>query len=227
MRWKTNALSLVVLAMLIASPGFLSAQNKKYTLSGQVRDSVTALPVKNPSVIVAGSNYKDEGDTSGNYKIDELPPGTNNLVVFAEGYDTAVIKFEIRRNMRLNVRLLPQPKADTVPPKTTRDTAIKDSVKKGPAITQKQPKKEKEKKPKKTGLTDRDKENLKVLIEDAIFAKSMYFSRIKEKKGKVYIDGSFTIDTGFIYDFESVFKRKEDGFELCEFKFKLKGKAGL
>lgn len=223
MRLFTCLVSLLMVGAftVLSSPVF--GQNKKYTLSGQVRDSITALPIKNPLVIVAGTNYRAVGDSAGNYRIENLIPGTNNLVVWALGYDTAVTKFEIRKNIKLNVKLFP--KKDSVvteTEKTTLDSVKTDSTKTVEAV------KEPEKKKKgKQSLTDADKAQIMILIEDAIFAKSIYFSEVKEKKGKVYIEGSFTIDTGFIYDFESVFTRKEIGFEMSTFNITLKGKAGL
>lgn len=223
MRLFTQLLSLLIAGAFTAAPSAILAQNKKYTLSGQVRDSITALPIKNPLVIIGGTNYRSVGDTMGNYRIENLIPGTNNLVVWAQGYDTAIYKFEIRKNIKLNVKLFPKlDSSSALLALAPVDTLIKDSV--VPVLPVKEPEKNKKKK---IGLSDIDKEQLMVLIEDAIFAKSIYFSKVKEKKGKVYIEGSFTIDTGYIYDFESVFTRKDGGFEMSIFNFKIKGKIGL
>lgn len=203
-----------LLAVFLALPQQVTAQNKKFTLEGKITDSVTGQPVKAAVVVVAGSKYVDTSEEDGTYIIEKMLPGTNNLLVYAEGYDTSVIRFEIRKNMRLDARLLAKAK----PGDMDVDTAKKDSGKDGkpipaPVVTKK-----------KKSLTEEDKEEMKVLIEDAVFSKNLFFSKFKDKRKSVYVEGSFWIDTGFLYEFEAKFNKKGDDFELAYFEFTLKGK---
>jgi hypothetical protein len=221
MRLFTYVLSIVVAGILIASPVGVFGQ-KKYTLSGIVRDSATKKPIVKAVVVIAGTKYEDSTKTTGSYKIDNLIPGTNNLLVWANGYDSSIIKFEIRKDMQLDVLLVQQPPSSP-PVKSALDTSVtvkKDSVVKimpppAPAKT---------KKIKKTGVTDKEKEQMRLLIEDAIFSKSIYFAKFKEKKRSVTVEGSFSIDTGYLYEFEAKFAKKADGFELSWFNFEMKGR---
>lgn len=224
MRFFGNALLLFVLGLILL-PATLSAQNKKYTLSGQIFDSITGAPISNPNVNIAGTAYKTIGSTKGYYKIDKLIPGTNNLLVWADGYDTAVIRFEIRKNMRLNVKLMQVLDTASLHIEEIADTTNYDSNAKPLAEvkTKKSPKKEKKKKPAKTDLTEKEKEEIKVLIEDVIFSKAIFFESFKNKRRSIYVKGSFTIDTGYLYTFKAKFSKK-NGFELLWFDFKLKGK---
>jgi hypothetical protein len=221
MRLFTYVLSLVVAGILIASPVGLFAQNKKYTLTGVVLDSATKKPVAKALVTIAGTKYEDSSKTDGNYKIDNLIPGTNNLIVHAAGYDTSIIKFEIRKNMKLDVVLVPQPK-DTTRPAPASDTVR--AKKKDSLPAPKQPEAKQKTKKTKTGITDKDKEQMRLLIEDAIFSKSIYFEEFKDKRHSVIVEGSFSIDTGFLYEFEAKFAKKPDGLELSWLNFKMKGR---
>jgi len=203
-----------LLAAFLALPQHVTAQNKKFTLEGKITDSVTRQPVKGAVVVVAGSKYVDTTEEDGTYIIEKMLPGTNNLLVYAAGFDTTVVRFEIRKNMRLDATLFAKPKPDEM----AVDTAKKDSGKDGkpiPAVVTAK---------KKKGLTEEDKDEMKVLIEDAVFSKNLFFSKFKDKKKSVYVEGSFWIDTGFLYEFEAKFNKKADGFELAYFEFTLKGK---
>jgi hypothetical protein len=223
MRPFANAILIVLLAVLSTT---LKAQHKKYTLSGVVYDSITGLPVSDPHVSIAGTKYKAIGSEKGYYKIQKLIPGTNNLVVWADGYDSAIIRFEIRKNMKLNVKLMQILDtaslhiADEETP--TKDTAVATIKEAPPAKVQPKPTKKK-KKSKKTDLTEKEKEEIKVLIEDVIFSKAIFFERFKNKRRSVYVKGSFTIDTGYLYTFKAKFSKKS-GFELKWLDFEMKGK---
>lgn len=221
MRYFGNAILLSLMALLIL-PANTQAQGK-YTLSGQVFDSITAMPIAKPHVVVAGSKYNDIGDKKGNYKIVKLIPGTNNLIVWADGYDSSIVRFEIRKDMKLNVKLMPkldtaslhiEAATDTV---QATDTAVVDI----PTPPKKKLVK-KEKKPKKPVLTQKDKDEIKVLIEDVIFSKTIYFERFKNKRKKLCVWGSFSIDTGYLYTFKAEFTKK-NGYELSWLEFKMKG----
>lgn len=220
MRLFGNAILFTVLMFLSIS---VNAQNKKYTLSGQVFDSITAKPISDPHVVVAGTKYQTIGSVKGYYKIQKLIPGTNNLLIWAEGYDTAVVRFEIRKNMKLNVKLMQildtaSLHIEDVPITDSATATIKEIPK-----AKTSPKKEKKKKPAKTDLTEKEKEEIKVLIEDVIFSKAIFFEEFKTKRRGIYVTGSFTIDTGYLYTFKAKFSKK-NGFELKWFDFKMKGK---
>lgn len=221
---KKFAYILSVVGAFIALQSGLYAQNKKYTLTGTVYDSITAKPINKAMVLISGTKYLDSSDSDGSFKIDNLVPGTNNLIVTAPGYDTGMMRFEIRKNMKLNVKLMPQPK-DTLTNTGKKDTVAKaDSAKKPPLTTEKIEKKQKEKK-KRHALTDADKEQMRVLIEDVIFSKSIYFQKIKDKKKSVWLSGSFSIDTGYLYEFKAKFAKKpEGGYELLWLDFEMKGR---
>ncbi len=231
MRIFGNAVFFVMLTVLSLS---LKAQNRKYTLSGQVFDSITALPISDPHLVVAGTRYQTIGSERGYYKIEKLIPGTNNLLIWAEGYDTAVVRFEIRKNMKLNIKLMQILDTASLHIEVSDYTHVIDSTSetKAPPIKT-SPKKKKEKKEKKRkakkkksakkDLTNKDKEKIKVLIEDVIFSKAIFFERFKNKRKSIYVMGSFTIDTGYLYTFKAKFSKK-NGFELEWFDFKLKGK---
>ncbi len=221
---KKFAYILSVLGFFITLQGGLYAQNKKYTLTGTIYDSLTAKPVAKAQVLISGTKFSDSSIADGSFKIDNLVPGTNNLIVTAKGYDSSVVRFEIRKNMKLNVKLMPQPK-DTVAAAPKRDTTVKaDSIPKKQPTLEKSEKKQKEKK-KRQSLTDADKEQMRVLIEDVIFSKSIYFQKIKDKKKSVWLSGSFSIDTGYLYEFEAKFTKKpEGGFELLWLNFEMKGR---
>lgn len=223
MRPFANAILLVVLLLLATT---LNAQNRKYTLSGQVFDSITGQPISDPQISIAGTPYKTIGSTKGYYKIEKLIPGTNNLVVWAEGYDSSVVRFEIRKNMRFNVKLMQildtaSLHIEDVPTIDSAVATIKEVV-----PVKASPKKEKKKKikrPAKTDLTEKEKEEIKVLIEDVIFSKAIFFEEFKTKRRGIYVTGSFTIDTGYLYTFKAKFSKK-NGLELKWFDFKMKGK---
>lgn len=215
MKYFGNAI-LFIAVLLLSMPANLNAQARKYTLSGQVFDSLTASPIKNPHVVVAGTDYTAVGDDKGMYKIEKLIPGTNNLIVWADGYDTSVVKFEIRKNLTLNVKLML--KLDTAS-LTIEETPVDTLPPPPPVVNTKQPKKKKEK----HTLTEKDKEDIRVLIEDVIFSKTIYFSRFKDKRKELCVWGSFSIDTGYLYEFEAVFSKK-NGFELKSFDFDMKGR---
>lgn len=215
MKYFGNAILLLVV-LLLALPNSLQAQSRKYTLTGQVYDSITALPIKNAQIAVAGTNFNAIGDEKGAYKIEKLVPGTNNLIVWAEGYDTSVIKFEIRKDMALNVKLMQ--KLDTAS-LHIEDSVSVDSIK--PAVSQKEVKAPKKKKVQQE-LSNKDKEEIRVLLEDVIFSKSIYFSKFKDKRKVLCVWGSFSIDTGYLYKFEAVFNKK-DGYELKWLKFDMTG----
>lgn len=218
MRTFANAILFVVMATLSLS---LNAQNK-YTLTGQIFDSITAQPIANPNVSIAGTNYKTIGSEKGYYKIDKLIPGTNNLLVWAEGYDTAIVHFEIRNHMKLNVKLMQVLDTaslhieENMPDSVAADTLPQE-------IPAPKVKKEKKKKIVKTELTEKEREEIKILIEDVIFSKSIYFERFKNKRTYLCVWGSFSIDTGYLYTFEAKFSKK-NGFVLQWLDFKMKGK---
>lgn len=218
MKYFGNAILLLVM-LLLALPESLQAQGRKYTLTGQVYDSITALPIKNAQISVAGTDYKSIGDEKGAYKIEKLIPGTNNLIVWAEGYDTSVVKFEIRKDMALNVKLMQ--KLDTASlhiEDSVSVDSIMPTVPSKPDAKVKSPKKKKVKQE----LTNKDKEEIRVLIEDVIFSKSIYFSKFKDKRKELCVWGSFSIDTGYLYKFEAVFSKK-NGYELKWLKFDMTG----
>lgn len=221
---KKFAYILSVVGALIALQNGLYAQNKKYSLTGTIYDSLTANPIPKAYVLISGTKFSDSTKTDGTFKIDDLVPGTNNLIVSAKGYDTSVVRFEIRKTMKLNVKLMPRAK-DTVAAAPKKDSVAKaDSVKKNQPAPEKTEKKQKEKK-KRQSLTDADKEQLRVLIEDVVFSKSIYFQKIKDKKKSVWLSGSFSIDTGYLYEFEAKFSKKpEGGFELLWLEFEMKGR---
>ncbi len=216
MKYFGNAVLLMVL-LLLALPDSLHAQSRKYTLTGQVYDSITALPVKNATVVVAGTSYKAVSNDKGTYKIEQLIPGTNNLIIWADGYDSSVVKFEIRKDMALNVKLMQE--LDTASLHIA-DTAAIDTVKPS-SVPQKEVKSPKKKKVKQE-LSNKDKEEIRVLIEDVIFSKSIYFSEFKDKRKVLCVWGSFSIDTGYLYKFEAVFSKK-NGYELKWLKFDMTG----
>lgn len=217
MKYFGNAVLFMVM-LLLALPNSLQAQAKKYTLSGQVFDSITALPIKDAQIIVAGTNYKAVSNDKGSYKIEKLIPGTNNLIIWADGYDSNVVKFEIRKDMALNVKLMQ--KLDTAS-LHIEDTVAIDSTVVPPTVPKKEAKAPKKKKEKLT-LTEKDKETIRVLIEDVIFSKSIYFSKFKDKRKVLCVWGSFSIDTGYLYKFEAVFTKK-DGYELKTLEFEMTG----
>lgn len=223
MRHFGNAILWIVLGAL---PLSAFAQHKKYTLSGTVYDSITGQTISDPHVSIAGTKYKAIGSEKGFYKIERLIPGTNNLVVWADGYDSTIVRFEIRKNMKLNVKLMQI--LDTASlhiEEEAADSTIGDEPEEEvvPAKTMAKPKKVKKKKAKKEGLTEKNKEEIKVLIEDVIFAKTIFFERFKEKRKSVLVWGSFTVDTGYLYTFKAKFSKK-GGYELKWLDFKMKGK---
>src|SRR5215212_9302869 len=85
-----------LLAVFSAFPQQVTAQNKKFTLEGKITDSLTRQPVKGAVIVVAGSKFIDTSDEDGTYIIEKLLPGTNNLIVYATGYDSTIMRFEIR-----------------------------------------------------------------------------------------------------------------------------------
>lgn len=219
MKYFGNAIA-VVLVLFFALPSSVQAQARKYTLSGQVFDSITALPIKEAHVVVAGSEYKAVSNDKGIYKIDKLIPGTNNLIIWADGYDSSVVKFEIRKDMTLNVKLMQ--KLDTASLHIAIDSALaKDTIQQVAVKSNKKVKSPKKKKERLT-LTEKDKETIKVLIEDVIFSKSIYFSKFKDKRKVLCVWGSFSIDTGYLYKFEAEFSKK-NGYELKTLEFEMTG----
>lgn len=207
------------LFLLIVALGATHAQaQKKFTLQGQVTDSIDGKPIKKAVVNVAGTKFNDTTNNDGFYKITNLIAGTNNLVVIAEGYDTSVTKFYIKNNMTQHVKLLVR--HDTMPKPQPADTVKKTpgSTTVNPAGTGKEPEK------KKKGIDEKDKEFLGELIEDVIFYNQIFFSSFKEKKTTVKAKGFFTVENGVIYEFEALFNKMGEGFALVEFSFEKKGK---
>ncbi len=65
------------------------------TIKGHIKERKTGLPIAGASVFLEGTNYGNASDTSGEYVIENVPPGKYKLSVFALGYDKSQKSIEM------------------------------------------------------------------------------------------------------------------------------------
>src|SRR6201996_6632679 len=82
----------------------LTASAQRFTIAGKVTSS-TGNVVANPSVSLKATNYLAVADSSGNYAIKDIKPGTYLLKVSAVGYMPATENINVNRNLTANVVL--------------------------------------------------------------------------------------------------------------------------
>ena len=106
--------ALLVLGALVASPAAL-AQGSTSVLTGNVVDASTRAPVADVVVTATSPSLQGEQvvvtDSSGLYRVPQLPPGTYTLRFEKETYrpySRTAIEVAADRTLRLNVELLPE-----------------------------------------------------------------------------------------------------------------------
>ncbi len=83
---------IILLAAVVCLAAFGFAQEKKGMFSGSVKASATKLPLYEAvitlsSPVLEGKKYAVT-DSTGNYKISNLPKGTYSIMIEMEGFDT-------------------------------------------------------------------------------------------------------------------------------------------
>ena len=89
---KTFILSLFLFTIITS----FAQDKQRATLSGQVTDAGTKLPLAGASVYLSDSKIGTSTDSAGNYTIHNIPLGHNNIEVSFTGYKTIVEHIDIR-----------------------------------------------------------------------------------------------------------------------------------
>jgi hypothetical protein len=85
--------AIIGLTALIAKAKAKPPPVGKATLQGTVTCAETGYPI--PYAKVAVNNVECSADENGDYRIDEIPPGTYTLTVSAPGYKTETLTVEL------------------------------------------------------------------------------------------------------------------------------------
>ncbi len=100
---------IAVLAIALILPAAVFAEST--SLHGAVRDEESGEGLSGASLLLLGTTIGASTDLDGEYRIDEIPPGTYNMRVSFVGYETKVVpnvRVEAGESEKLNVELLRQ-----------------------------------------------------------------------------------------------------------------------
>ena len=84
----------------------LSAQNKRFTVSGNITDSATGEDLIGATVYAEESKMGTSANVYGFYTL-TLPEGSYNLVVTFVGYERHTQRIDLTNDLRLNIKLTP------------------------------------------------------------------------------------------------------------------------
>jgi iron complex outermembrane receptor protein len=103
---KKNVLLLLVLLCSIQW-GVAFSQQTKSSLSGKVTDAKTGLPVSGASIEFSDLKLGASSDTSGYYKIKNIPSGKFLVEVSSVGYSSAIETIDLNGNVQKNFSISP------------------------------------------------------------------------------------------------------------------------
>ena len=98
---------LLLITFLILFCLSLSAQNRRFTVSGTITDSATGEDLIGATVYVDELKTGTSANVYGFYSL-TVPEGTHHLIVSFIGYEQYAQEIELRQDTRLNIRLAPQ-----------------------------------------------------------------------------------------------------------------------
>ena len=98
----------VLTLLCIAIPAALSAQSRG-SISGRVMDSISGSFIVGAEVSINGGSVSTKTDTSGTYRLLDVPAGTVNLTVTSLGYNASVIDVtvEAENTLLLDIPMIP------------------------------------------------------------------------------------------------------------------------
>jgi outer membrane protein OmpA-like peptidoglycan-associated protein len=75
------------------------------TIAGYVYDKKTEEPLEADILLEGDINRASNSDDTGNFTLDELPPGEYTVIVSADGYERGIIESEVERGKKTKLRI--------------------------------------------------------------------------------------------------------------------------
>ncbi len=110
-------IAVTVLLVLLASMELKSQSRFKNTISGWVTDIETSKPLSDVNVFLANTTLGDVTDKDGYFMIENIPPGSYDLIFSRLGYKLEIVpvQFMTTKSVEKDIKLRPQPlKGETI-----------------------------------------------------------------------------------------------------------------
>ena len=103
-------LKIIFLTLLLSLPALVYPQNQAQTLHGTVTDKITKYPLPGANIIIMGSNplIGTASDTSGKFRIENVPAGKINIKISYLGYSDVIfsnLEINAGKDLALDVEL--------------------------------------------------------------------------------------------------------------------------